>query len=74
MKAGRAQARPRNKTTVSELARDLEGLELSREKAPRASTRASRHSTRMSVAIEEEDPVIVVANANAGDGLKKKKR
>lgn len=74
VKAGRAQARPGNKASVSELARDLEGLDLSHEKASRPSTRASRQSTKMSVVAEEEDSVIVVRNANAGDGPKKKKR
>ena len=74
VKAGRAQARTGNKTSVSELARDLEGLDLSHEKASGPSTRASRQSTKMSVVAEEEDPVIVVPNAKAGDGHKKKKR
>jgi hypothetical protein len=72
VKAGRTQARPGNKTSVSELARDLEGLELSHEKASGPSTRASRQSTKMSVVAAEEDSVIVVPNAKAGD--KKKKR
>ncbi|KAH9178910.1 kinesin-domain-containing protein [Lactarius sanguifluus] len=73
VKAGRAQARP-SKTSVSELAHDLEGLDLSHEKASGTSTRASRQSTRMSVVVEEEDSVVVVPNAKAGDGHKKKKR
>jgi len=73
VKAGRAQARPSNKTSVSELTRDLEGLELSHEKASGPSTRASRQSTRMSVVVEEEDSVIVVPNAKASDGHKKKR-
>lgn len=73
VKAGRAQARPGNKTSVSELACDLEGLDLSHQKASGPSTRASRQSTRMSV-VTEEDPVIVVPIAKASDGHKKKKR
>lgn len=73
VKAGRAQARPGNKTSVSELARDLEGLDLSHQKASGSSTRASRQTTRMS-AVTEEDPVIVVPIAKASDGHKKKKR
>jgi hypothetical protein len=72
VKAGRKQARPGNKASVSELARDLEGLDLSHEKASGPSTRASRQPTKMSVVAEEEDPVIVVPKA--GDGHKKKKR
>ncbi|KAI9444981.1 kinesin-domain-containing protein [Lactarius indigo] len=73
VKAGRAQARP-NKTSVSELAHNLEGLDLSHEMASGPSTRASGQSTRMSVVVEEEDSVVVVPNAKASDGHKKKKR
>ncbi|KAH9081853.1 kinesin-domain-containing protein [Lactarius deliciosus] len=73
VKAGRAQAQP-SKTSVSELTHDLEGIDLSHEKASGTSTRASRQSTRMSVVVEEEDSVVVVPNAKAGDGHKKKKR
>jgi hypothetical protein len=73
VKAGRAQAKPGNKSSVSELARDLEGLDLSHQKASGPPVRASRQSTRMSV-VTEEDPVIVVPNAKASDGHKKKKR
>ena len=74
VKAGRTQARPSNKASMSELARELQGLDLSHEKASGPSTRTSRQPTRMSVLAEEEDPVIVVPNAKAGDGHKKKKR
>ena len=74
VKAGRAQARPGKKTSVSELARDLEGLDLRHEKASGPSARASRQSTGMSEMMEEEDSVIVVPKAKASDGHKKKKR
>ncbi|KAF8272945.1 P-loop containing nucleoside triphosphate hydrolase protein [Lactarius quietus] len=74
VKAGRTQARPGNKTSVSELARDLGGLDLSHEKASVPEARASQQSTRMPVVKEEEDSIIVVPNAKAGDGQKKKKR
>ncbi|KAH9065928.1 kinesin-domain-containing protein [Lactarius vividus] len=73
VKAGRAQARP-SKTSMSGLAHDLEGLDLSHEKASGTSIRASRQSTRISMVAEEEDSVIVVPSAKASDGHKKKKR
>jgi hypothetical protein len=73
VKAGRAQARPGNKMSVSELANDLGGLDLSNEKTPRHPTRSTRQSTRMLAAEDEEDSIIIVPNAKAG-GQKKKKR
>ena len=73
VKAGRAQARPGNKSLVSELARDLEGLELGGEQASVPSARASRQSPKMSV-VAEEDSVVVVPKAKVSDGHKRKKR
>ena len=74
VKAGRAQARPGNKSLVSELARDLEGLDLGGEQASGPSARASQQSPRMPVVAEEEDSVVVVPKAKVSDGHKRKKR
>ncbi|KAF8271311.1 hypothetical protein EI94DRAFT_1878050 [Lactarius quietus] len=71
VKAGRPQARPGHKTSVSELARDLGGLDLSHGNASAPEPRPSRQSTMMSVVKEEEDSIIVVPNAKASDGQKK---
>jgi hypothetical protein len=74
VKAGRAQARPGNKSLVSELARDLGGLDLGGEQASGPSARAYQQSSRMSVVAEEEDSVVVVPKAKVSDGHKRKKR
>jgi len=76
VKAGRAQARGSNnlKMSVSELARDLGGLDLASEKTPRKATRSTRQSTRASAAEEDEDSIIVVQSTKGGEGQKKKKR
>lgn len=76
VKAGRAQGRRSNnlKMSVSELARDLGGLDLASEKTPRKVTRSTRQSTRASAAEEDEDSIIVVQSTKGGEGQKKKKR
>jgi hypothetical protein len=73
VKAGRAQARPGNKMSVSQLANDLGGLDLSNEETPRHSTRSARQLTRMTAAEDEEDSVVIIPNAKAGGQMKKKR-
>jgi hypothetical protein len=78
VKAGRAQARRSNKTSVSELAHDLGELNLVSEKAhqPAARPTRTRQSKTMSATDEDgdEDSIIVVQNTKGGEGQKKKKR
>ncbi|KAH9968742.1 P-loop containing nucleoside triphosphate hydrolase protein [Russula dissimulans] len=77
VKAGRAQARPSNKMSVSELAHELGGLDLARasEKTYRPASRPTRQSTRVSATEpeEDEDSIILVQNVK-GEGQKKKKK
>jgi len=80
VKAGRAQARRSNKTTVSELVDDLGELNLASEKAGQKAARPTRtrQSKRVSATEEDEDEdedsIIVVQNAKGDEGQKKKKR
>jgi hypothetical protein len=78
VKAERTQARRRNKTSVSELAQDLGGLNLAGEKTRQQAARptGTRQSRRVSEAEEDgdEDSIIVVQNSKSGEGQKKKKR
>ena len=77
VKAERTQARRRNKTSVSELAHDLGGLNLAGEKTRQAARPSgTRQSKRVSEAEEDgdEESIIVVQNSKGGEGQKKKKR
>jgi hypothetical protein len=78
VKAERAQARRSNKTSVSELAHDLGGLNLAGEKTRQGAARptGTRQSKRLPAAEEDEDEdsIIVVQNTKGGEGQKKKKR
>lgn len=74
VKAGRVQAQPSSKMSVSELAHDLGGLDLGNEKTPQQSTRSTRQSKRVPVLEDDDDSIIIVPNTKAGEGQKKKKR
>jgi hypothetical protein len=78
VKAERTQARRRNKTSVSELAHDLGGLNLAGEKTRQQAARptGTRQSRRVSESEEDgdEESIIVVQNSKGSEGQKKKKR
>ena len=78
IKAERAQARRSKKTSVSELAHDLGGLNLAGEKTHQQAARptGTRQSRRVTAAEEDEDEdaIVVVQNNKGGEGQKKKKR
>lgn len=78
VKAGHAQARRSNKTSVSELAHDLGELNLASKKTHQPAARPTRTRQSKTVSATEEDgdedSIIVVRNTKGGEGQKKKKR
>ena len=76
VKAERAQARRSKKTSVSELAHDLGGLNLAGEKTRQQAARptGTRQSRRATVAEEDEDEESIVVVQNKGGEVQKKKK
>jgi hypothetical protein len=78
VKAERAQAQRSKKSSVSELAHDLGGLNLAGEKTRQQAARptGTRQSRRATAAEEDgdEESVVIVQNNKGGEGQKKKKR